>query len=82
MIERPHRRSRAALGSGSERLPLEQMLFGPAETTHGTQTSSALRGSRWRHSARTIREIHDTVEMVIAPSIANEGKSWQLGGSE
>jgi hypothetical protein len=27
--------------------------------------------------ARTIREMHE-VEMVIAPSIATEGKSWQL----
>jgi hypothetical protein len=30
---------------------------------------------------RTIREMH-SVEMVIAPSIATEGKSWQLAGRE
>jgi hypothetical protein len=31
--------------------------------------------------ARTIREMHE-VEMVIAPAIATEGKSWQLAGRE
>jgi hypothetical protein len=31
--------------------------------------------------ARTIRDMHH-VEMVIAPSIATEGKSWQLAGKE
>jgi hypothetical protein len=30
---------------------------------------------------RTIREMHG-VEMVVAPAIATEGKSWQLAGSE
>ena len=65
-----------------ERLPLEQILFGPAETTHGTQNLvGALRQSMAALGARTIREMHD-VEMVIAPSIATEGKSWQLSGSE
>ena len=65
-----------------ERLPLEQILFGPAETTHGTQNLvGALRQSMAALGARTIREMHD-VEMVIAPSIATEGKSWQLAGRE
>jgi IMP dehydrogenase len=65
-----------------ERLPLEQILFGPAETSHGTQNLvGALRQSMAALGARTIREMHD-VEMVIAPSIATEGKSWQLGGRE
>ena len=64
------------------RLPLEQILFGPAETTHGTQNlAGALRQSMAALGARTIREMH-AVEMVIAPSIATEGKSWQLGGAE
>jgi hypothetical protein len=31
--------------------------------------------------ARTLREMH-AVEMVIAPSIVTEGKSWQLAGRE
>ena len=65
-----------------ERLPLEQILFGPAETTHGTQNLvGALRQSMAALGMRTIREMH-AVEMVIAPSIATEGKSWQLAGRE
>jgi len=65
-----------------ERLPLEQILFGPAETTHGTQNLvGALRQSMAALGARTIREMHD-VPMVIAPAIATEGKSWQLAGRE
>ncbi len=65
-----------------ERLPLEQILFGPAETTHGTQNLvGALRQSMAALGARTIAEMH-RVEMVIAPSIATEGKSWQLAGRE
>ena len=65
-----------------ERLPLEQILFGPAHTTHGTQNLvGALRQSMAALGARTIQEMH-VVEMVIAPSIATEGKSWQLAGKE
>ena len=61
-----------------ERLPLEQILFGPSTTSHGTQNLvGALRQSMAALGARTIREMHE-VEMVIAPSIATEGKSWQL----
>jgi len=73
------RGTRIEIGS---RLPLEQILFGPAETTHGTQNLvGALRQSMAALGARTIREMHE-VEMVIAPSIATEGKSWQLAGRE
>jgi IMP dehydrogenase len=65
-----------------ERLPLEQILFGPATTSHGTQNLvGALRQSMAALGARTIRDMH-TVEMVIAPSIVTEGKSWQLAGLE
>ena len=65
-----------------ERLPLEQILFGPAHTTHGTQNLvGALRQSMAALGARTIAEMH-AVEMVIAPSIVTEGKSWQLAGQE
>jgi IMP dehydrogenase len=65
-----------------ERLPLHQILFGPATTSHGTQNLvGALRQSMAALGARTIGEMH-AVEMVIAPSIATEGKSWQLAGSE
>ena len=65
-----------------EQLPLEQILFGPAATSHGTQNLvGALRQSMAALGARTIAEMHQ-VEMVIAPSIATEGKSWQLAGRE
>jgi IMP dehydrogenase len=73
------RGTRITLG---ERLPLEQILFGPSTTTHGTQNlAGALRQSMAALGARTIREMH-SVEMVIAPAIATEGKSWQLTGRE
>jgi IMP dehydrogenase len=65
-----------------ERLPLEQILYGPSTTTHGTQNlTGALRQSMAALGARTIREMHD-VEMVIAPAIATEGKSFQLAEGE
>ena len=65
-----------------ERLPLEQILFGPSTTTHGTQNLvGALRQSMAALGARTIREMHE-VEMVVAPAIATEGKSWQRAGRE
>jgi IMP dehydrogenase len=65
-----------------QQLPLEQILFGPAATTHGTQNLvGALRQSMAALGARTIAEMH-RVEMVIAPAIATEGKSWQLAGKE
>jgi IMP dehydrogenase len=65
-----------------ERLPLEQLLFGPAVTTHGTQNLvGALRQSMAALGARTIHDMHE-VAMVIAPAIATEGKSWQLAGKE
>jgi IMP dehydrogenase len=65
-----------------EQLPLEQILFGPSTTTHGTQNlAGALRQSMASLGARTIAEMH-AVEMVIAPAIATEGKSWQLAGRE
>jgi IMP dehydrogenase len=65
-----------------EQLPVEQILFGPAATTHGTQNLvGALRQSMAALGARTIAEMHE-VEMVIAPAIATEGKSWQLAGRE
>jgi IMP dehydrogenase len=64
------------------RLPLEQILFGPSATTHGTQNLvGALRQSMAALGARTVSEMHE-VEMVIAPAIASEGKSWQLAGAE
>ena len=65
-----------------EQLPLDQILFGPSATTHGTQNLvGALRQSMAALGARTIAEMHE-VEMVIAPSIKTEGKIWQLAGAK
>jgi IMP dehydrogenase len=72
------RGTRITLG---ERLPLEQILFGPAATTHGTQNLvGALRQSMGSLGARTIQDMH-RVEMVFAPAIATEGKAHQLAAT-
>jgi IMP dehydrogenase len=60
--------------------PLEQILNGPSHVTDGTQNLiGALRQSMAALGARTIGEMHD-VEIVYAPSVVTEGKSWQLRG--
>ena len=57
---------------------LEQILFGPTSVTDGTQNLiGALRTSMGVCGASTIKEMHNA-EMVIAPVITTEGKSWQL----
>lgn len=58
--------------------PLEQILFGPATVSDGTQNLvGALRTAMGVCGAATIAQMHD-VEMVMAPSIRTEGKSWQF----
>lgn len=58
--------------------PLEQILNGPSHVTDGTQNlMGALRQSMAALGARTISDMHD-VEIVYAPSVVTEGKSWQL----
>lgn len=60
--------------------PLERILFGPSRVTDGTENLvGALRQSMAALGARSIREMQD-VEIVYAPSVASEGKSWQLRG--
>jgi len=60
--------------------PLERILAGPSSVTDGTQNLiGALRQSMAALGARTISDMHD-VEIVYAPSVATEGKSWQRGG--
>ena len=60
--------------------PLEQILDGPSHVTDGTQNLiGALRQSMAALGARTIADMHD-VEIVYAPSVVTEGKSWQLRG--
>ncbi len=57
---------------------LEQILFGPTSVTDGSQNLvGALRTAMGVCGASTIPEMH-RVEMVIAPAIVTEGKSWQL----
>jgi IMP dehydrogenase len=56
---------------------LEQILFGPTSVTDGSQNLvGALRTAMGACGALTIQEMH-RVEMIIAPSITTEGKSWQ-----
>ena len=60
---------------------LEKILFGPADVTDGTQNLvGALRQSMAALGARDIRAMQQ-VEMVYAPAVAVEGKSWQRGAS-
>jgi IMP dehydrogenase len=58
---------------------LERILFGPAHVTDGSENLvGALRQSMAALGARSIAEMQQ-VEMVYAPSVATEGKSWQRG---
>ncbi len=60
---------------------VEQILFGPATDTGGTQNLvGALRTAMGVCGVANIQEMHG-VEMVIAPAITTEGKSWQLSPS-
>ncbi|MFH1002594.1 MAG: IMP dehydrogenase, partial [Chloroflexota bacterium] len=57
---------------------LQQTLFGPTSVTDGSQNLvGALRTAMGTCGATNIAEMHQ-VEMVIAPAITTEGKSWQL----
>ena len=60
--------------------PLERILLGPSSVTDGSQNLiGALRQSMAALGARSIRDMQQ-VEIVYAPAIATEGKSWQLRG--
>ena len=60
---------------------LEQILNGPSSVTNGSQNLvGALRTAMGVCGAANIREMHKA-EMVIAPSITTEGKSWQMAQS-
>ncbi len=61
---------------------LEQILFGPTSVTDGSQNLvGAIRTAMGVCGASTIQEMH-RVEMVIAPAITTEGKSWQMSRSQ
>jgi IMP dehydrogenase len=56
---------------------MERILFGPSRVTDGTENLvGALRQSMAALGARDIHEMQ-RVEMVYAPAVAAEGKSWQ-----
>ncbi len=58
---------------------LDKILFGPAGVSDGSQNlMGALRQSMAALGARTLREMQ-AVEIVYAPSVVTEGKSWQRG---
>lgn len=58
---------------------LERILFGPANVTDGSENLvGALRQSMAALGARSVREMQ-AVEMIHAPSVQTEGKSWQRG---
>lgn len=60
---------------------LQQVLFGPTSVTDGSQNlMGALRTTMGVCGAADISEMHKA-EMVIAPSITTEGKSWQMAQS-
>ena len=78
-MSHPHpalpRGTRIKVGTTS---PLEQILFGPTSVTDGSQNLvGALRTAMGTCGVFNIQEMHK-VEMVIAPAITTEGKSWQL----
>jgi IMP dehydrogenase len=59
---------------------LERILLGPSQATDGTENlMGALRQSMAALGARTIREMQ-RVELVYAPAVQTEGKSWQQRG--
>jgi IMP dehydrogenase len=61
--------------------PLQKILFGPADVTDGSENLvGALRQSMSALGARDIRAMQQ-VEMVYAPAVTAEGKSWQRGGA-
>jgi len=59
---------------------LEKILFGPATVSDGSQNLvGALRQSMAALGARTLADLR-AAELVYAPSVATEGKSWQGRG--
>jgi IMP dehydrogenase len=59
--------------------PLERILLGPAHSTDGSENLiGALRQSMAALGAATIADMQ-RVEMVFAPAVSTEGKSWQRG---
>ncbi len=92
-IEAPGRGTNWGMAAPSPTLPrgtrirvgtrgtLERILLGPASVSDGSENLvGALRQSMAALGARDIRAMQQ-VEMVYAPAVAVEGKSWQRGAS-
>jgi IMP dehydrogenase len=59
---------------------LERVLFGPTSRNNGTENLvGALRTAMGMCGARTVREFQEA-EVIIAPAIKTEGKTYQLAG--
>jgi IMP dehydrogenase len=72
------RGTRIKVGTGGT---LEQILFGPTSVTDGSQNLvGAVRTAMGVCGVTTIQDMHQA-EMVIAPAITTEGKSWQISQS-
>ncbi len=57
---------------------VEQILFGPTSVTDGSQNLvGAIRTAMGVCGALNMQEMHQA-EMVVAPAITTEGKSWQM----
>ena len=81
-MSHPHpalpRGTRIKVGSAGT---LEQILFGPTSVTDGSQNLvGAIRTAMGVCGASTIQEMH-RAEMIVAPAIITEGKSWQMSQS-
>jgi len=60
---------------------LKQILFGPTSVTDGSQNLvGAIRTAMGVCGVLTIQDMHKA-EMVIAPAITTEGKSWQMSAA-
>ncbi len=60
---------------------LEQVLFGPSRRTDGAHNLvGALQICMSMVGAQTIDEFHERAELVVAPTIATEGKIFQRSG--
>jgi len=78
-MSHPHpalpRGTRIAVGTTGT---LEQILFGPTSVTDGSQNLvGAIHTAMGTCGVFNVQEMHK-VEMVIAPAITTEGKSWQM----
>tara|TARA_B100000686_G_scaffold354746_1_gene466901 strand:- start:5189 stop:6340 length:1152 start_codon:yes stop_codon:yes gene_type:complete len=63
------------------RASLDEVLFGPSHRTDGTQNLvGALQISMSMVGAQTVKEFHEKAELVVAPTIATEGKIFQRSG--